>query len=90
MAELIDRSSLEYQTRMTFSFWGMIPIINRIWAFYKERDGNRIVRSLNEAIYDRIAQRAALRDSKPDNVGSGSSSGRLLKPIALWGPLVIQ
>lgn len=58
MVDLIDRSSLEYQTEMTFSFWGVVPVIKQVWAQYKQREGERIVRAMDEAIYRLIAQRS--------------------------------
>ena len=57
MADLIDRSSLEYQTQMTFSLWGVVPIAKRVWALHKERQGRRIVREMDEAIYRLITRR---------------------------------
>ncbi|MGO8918196.1 MAG: cytochrome P450 [Stellaceae bacterium] len=57
MAEVIERSSSEYQTKMTFSFWGVVPVVNRAWARHKERQGRRIVRDLDQAIYRLIAER---------------------------------
>jgi cytochrome P450 len=58
MVDLIDRSSLEYQTKMTFSFWGVVPVIRQLWARYKQREGERIVRAMDEAIYRLIARRS--------------------------------
>lgn len=57
MIDIIERSSTEYQIKMTFSFWSVVPFLNRLWASYKVRQGRRIVRELDEAIYRLIARR---------------------------------
>jgi cytochrome P450 len=37
MAAVFERSSAEYQKRMTFSFCGLVPLLNRVWAGAKVR-----------------------------------------------------
>ena len=87
MAEVIDHSSLAYQTEMTFSFWSVVPVMNRAWARYKERQGRRIVREMDHAIYRLIAERledprmnrhtdllARLLAARDSETGAGMSS----------------
>jgi cytochrome P450 len=74
MAELIERSSAEYQTAMTFSFWGVIPVLKEIWARHKIRQGRRIVRQLDEAIYRLIGRRL----DHLGKIGSADLLGRLI------------
>src|SRR5262249_9539750 len=61
MVDIIERSSTEYQIKMTFSFCSAVPALNRSWESYKIGQGRRIVRELDQAIYQLIARR--LRDS---------------------------
>lgn len=74
MVELIERSSSEYQTRMTFSFWGVVPGIGRVWAYYKRTQGRRIVRELDDAIYRLIAERT----KNPAAIGNNDLLARLI------------
>ncbi|HEV2549417.1 MAG TPA: cytochrome P450 [Stellaceae bacterium] len=74
MVDIIERSSAEYQAKMTFSFWGVVPILNRLWARYKVRQGRHIVRKLDEAIYRLIARRL----SDPCKKGHSDLLGRLI------------
>lgn len=57
IVNVIERSSSEYQRRMTFSFWGVVPGVNRVWSYHRKILGRRIVRALDDAIYRLIAAR---------------------------------
>jgi cytochrome P450 len=57
IAEVIERSSTEYQQRMTFGFCGFMPLISRAWACAKARQGRQIVSDLDRAIYRLITMR---------------------------------
>lgn len=58
VVDVIARSSSEYQERMTFSFWGVVPGVSGLWSYYRKVQGRRIVRALDEAIYRLIDDRA--------------------------------
>lgn len=74
MVEIIERSSAEYQAKMTFSFWAVVPVLNGLWARHKVRQGRRIVRELDEAIYHLIERRL----SDPCKKGDSDLLARLI------------
>jgi cytochrome P450 len=67
LGELISRTSTSYHPHMTFSIWGTIPVFRNVWAGLRNSHAQKMLQTLNQAIYELIAQREKLPVNERSN-----------------------